>query len=242
MAGDWVEEFDDGVVSPWMIYHPTVYEVGGLVHFTNPGTVMEGDLDGYHYRVEMSQMAIDYAEDGAGDFTGVSQWTPVVPAENQVYQMGVGYTLVPDPYQGVDIAVSVANLDTVIAGMLGIPSGLGIAFSRIGNTQLEDYVVQYAPIVEGDITGDIFLQLTFDDTLDQFTAAFSLDGGATHQSPFAPLGWGIDTPARFQGRFSGMSVDLRPIPEPSSIALVGLALAGLAGCVRKRWLSGPRER
>src|SRR5262249_28293161 len=37
------------------------------------------------------------------------------------------------------------------------------------------------------ITGPIALRMTFDDATDLLTCSFSLDGGATFQSPFAPI-------------------------------------------------------
>ena len=50
-----------------------------------------------------------------------------------------------------------------------------------GDIPPEDYVWQHAPILEGDITGEIFLRLAFDDEMDLFMA----DGGRYRRRRFA---------------------------------------------------------
>ena len=211
LPGDIVDEFDDGVLDPWVVYDPTVVESGGLVSFSSPGTV-EGMLrNSFYVLSEMTFIGSGYpspfvVENGAGDFTGVSRWVPTVPGENQWYEMQVGYELKQEPHEGMDISLGVANWDTVVADFLGIPSGLGISFYRAGDIPIGDWVWQHIPIAESDITGDILLRLNFDDATDQFTAHFSLDGGATFQSPFSPIDWGMETPGHYEWYFSGQSI------------------------------------
>jgi N-acetylneuraminic acid mutarotase len=221
LPGDMADEFHDGIVSPWVIYDPTIVESGGQVRFSSPGAIDEGVYNGHHVRSQMSFIGSGFESpfnvaNGAGDFTGLSQWAPIVPGQNQWYEMQVGYELTQEPHRGIDISVGVANWDPVYANLFGIPSGLGISFYLGGDMALDDHVWQHAPIAETDITGEIFLRLDFDDDTDHFTAAFSLDGGLTYQSPFAPIGWGMPTPGHYEWYFSGQDIDIQAIPEPSS--------------------------
>jgi hypothetical protein len=166
-------------------------------------------------------------KDGEGDFAATSSWVATVPAENEWYQMTLKYVLQQEPRRTISIVVAVANTGTVFANWWGIPSGLGIEFRRAGRIPFEDFIWQHVPIAEGDITGDILLRLNFDDTADQFTAEFSLDGGATFQSPFVPIGWGREEPELGEDEwgFSGQSIlEIRAIPAIPAVGWLVLAL------------------
>ncbi len=194
-----------------------------MVNFSTPGTVESDVFDSYYIVSEMSFIGSGYpsefnVENGSGDFTGVSRWSPIIPGVNQWYEMQVGYELQQEPYQGIDISLAVANWDTDAADFLGIPSGLGITFYRSGDIPLAEWVWQHIPIAESDITGDVLLRLDFEDDTDQFTPYFSLDGGETYQNPFAPIGWGLETPGRYEWYFSGQAIlVLQPIDTLSGL-------------------------
>jgi hypothetical protein len=235
-----VDDFDDGVVAPWWIHDPTVVESGGMVTFSTPGTIEQNSFNGITIVNELSNIGsrgistFFDVQNGAGDFTGLSRWVATVPGENQFYGMGVAYELQQEPHKGVGIHLDVTNWDTVFANLLGIPEGLSITFQRTGGIPTSDFIWQGIPISESDITGDILLSMNFDDTNDQFTADFSLDGGATFQSPFAPLDWGMETPGKYGWHLSGQSLTIVPEPISSTLFIVGGATLGLRRFRKKR--------
>jgi len=212
-----VDEFNDGVIDPWVIYDPTVEESGGFVSFSSPGTIEDGVLDGVHYLNEMSFICSGYSspfvvENGQGDFTGVSRWKPIIPGVNQWYEMQVGYDVQQDPDKSIDISVGVANWDSEFAGILGIPSGLGISFYLSGDSLVWKHIL----ISEDDLTNAnaILLKLDFYDATDEFRAGFSLDGGANYQYFPEPIGWDQPTPGHYEWYFSGQAIELQAIPTP----------------------------
>jgi hypothetical protein len=213
--GAFVDEFDDGDVAPWEIYDPTVAESGGYVTFSTPGTVETAILDGVSVVMEMSFIGSGNAPvrpvNGSGDFTGISRWTPVIPAVDEWYEMQIGYTIQEEPRIAIDISLGVANWGPTVADFLNVPSGLGISFYR----STDKLTWQHVLIDESDLTEPILLRLDFEDSSDEFTASFSLDGGATYQSPFTPLGWGMDTPGRYAWSFAGQAI--RSIEVPGTI-------------------------
>ncbi len=233
LPGNVVDEFDDGVVDPWTVHDPTVIESGGLVTLSSPGTIEEIVFEGTRMVQEMTYLCSSgtplNVENGEGDFTGVSTWVPVVPEENVHYHMAVSYELQSDPHESISIGVVVANWGTDFADYWGTPSGFGISFRRVGSIPLDEFVWKHVSVAEGDITGDILLRLNFEDDTDQFTADFSLDGGATFESPFEPIGWGRETPGQYRWHFSAISS-----PEPSSALLQGTALLVLMGLAARR--------
>ncbi|MFX0201653.1 MAG: hypothetical protein ACFFCW_36530 [Candidatus Hodarchaeota archaeon] len=210
-----VDEFDDGFVSPWVIYDPYVEESGGFVSFSSPGTIEDGVLDGFYYLIEMSFIGSGHqspfvVENGAGDFTGISKWKTIIPGVNQWYEMQVGY-------EGIDISVGVANWDSEFADIMGIDPGLGISFYLGGDGFVN---CQHILISEDDLknTNDILLRLDFYDDTDEFEAGFSLDGGANYQYFPDRIGWGQDTPGHYEWYFSGQSIELQII-QPSPVAI-----------------------
>jgi len=214
------DEFNDGVVDPWVIYDPVVEESDGFVSFSSPGTIEDWVLDGFYYLAEMSFIGSGHqspfvVENGAGDFTGISRWKPIIPGVNQWYEMQVGYELQQDPHIAIDISVGVANWDSEFAGIMGINPGLGISFYLSG----ENFIWQHILIDEDEIGDAILLSLVFNDNTDQFTAGFSLDGEPL-QYLFDPIGWGQATPGHYQWYFSGQAIELAT-PETM---LAGLAL------------------
>jgi hypothetical protein len=210
------DEFNDGSVSPWVILDPVVEESGGFVSFSSPGTIESGVVDGFYYLNEMSFIGSGYpspfvVENGQGDFTGVSKWKPIIPGVNQWYEMQVGY----EPH---DISVGVANWDSEFAGILGIPSGLGISFYLSGDSLVWKHIL----ISEDDLTNanSILLKLDFYDDTDEFRAGFSLDGGVSYQYFPDLIGWDQPTPGYYEWYFSGQALELA-MPETM---LAGLAL------------------
>jgi hypothetical protein len=215
------DEFDDGVVAPWVIFDPTVVESEGRVSLSSPGTIESGVLNGVNYVVEMSFIGSGYlspfvVENGEGDFTGVSRWDSIVPGINQWYAMDVGYEVQQEPHIGIDIGVGVANWDSDFAAIMGIDPGLGISFRRSS----DDLLLRHILISEAELTSveTILLRLDFYDDTDEFSAGFSLDNGVTYQYFPELLGWGQDTPGHYEWYFSGQAIELQAI-EPLPVAI-----------------------
>ena len=214
------EEFDDGVVAPWVIFDPTVEEADGFVSFSSPGTIESGVLDGLNYEAEMSFIGSGYSLpfvvfNGSGNFTSLSRWDAIVPGVNQWYAMDVGYEVQQEPHIGIDIGVGVANWDSDFAAIMGIEPGLGISFRRSS----DDYLLRHILVSEDEFTSaeTILLRLDFDDDTDEFKAGFSLDNGDTYQYFPEPLGWGQDTPGHYEWYFSGQAIIL--LSDPIEVIL-----------------------
>jgi len=221
------DEFNGDSVSPWVIYDPVVEESGGFVSFSSPGNIEDGVIDGFYYSIEMSFIGSGCPSsfnvaNGAGDFTGISKWKPIIPGVNQWYEMQVGYEVQQDPHIGIDISVGVANWDSEFADIMGIEPGLGISFYLSGDT----FIWQHIPIKKNDLkkANAILLKLDFYDDTDEFRAGFSLDGGDNYQYFPDRIGWDRDTPGHYEWYFSGQAIELQVIPATPETMLGGLAL------------------
>jgi hypothetical protein len=219
------DDFDDGVLDPWVIYDPTVEETGGFVSFSNPGTIEDWVLDGVNYVTEMSFIGSGYSSDfvvenGGGDFTAVSRWSPVVPGINQWYEMQVGYEVQQEPHIGIDISVGVGNWDSEFAAIMGIEPGLGISFYR----STDNLLWRHIPINEADLTSAdaVLLKLDFYDDTDEFRAGFSLDNGVSYQYFPELIGWDQDTPGHYEWYFSGQTIELQGPTAPLDIERIGI--------------------
>ena len=236
LPGDATDEFDDGVVAPWSIDNGTVIESGGLLRLTNPGDIDTYPMGGYLVTTEESEASLSGAgfhiEDGAGDFVATSTWVTGAPLLNQLFLMECDNKLTPSGQHSVQIAVH--NIDPSVASAVpGFqwPGGLSVSFlDDVGDTAVG---FQSVPISPADITGDILLSLSFNDTTNQFTGAFSLNGGSTFQHPFAPIYTDLQ-PGVFQDwELTGISYDVQAVPAPGA-ALLGAFGAGLVGWLRRR--------
>jgi hypothetical protein len=194
LSGDVTDEFDDGALFPWSLSNGTVEESGGLLTFSNPGDLTEYHVDGHIVTTEESEVSCSEGSllvaDGAGDFTATVTLTTGAPGPNQFFLLEC------------DLENSAGNLDDIQIGIFNIepgiandpdilpapfhfyPAGLSITFL---NDEDPGVTPQSALIVPGDIAGDILLSLIFNDEMNQFTATYSLDGGATVLSPFSAI-------------------------------------------------------
>jgi hypothetical protein len=237
--GHFVDEFNSGALSAaWSIGNPTVMESGGAVTLSSPGAMGTFQIGGLHAAIEQTQIINSgiadglSAQDGAGDFTETSTWLPNLPAMTQQFHMEVFHSIGPGLTESVSI--SVANIDPTVATALGLstppPGDLLIGFGReafdVGNFNFQAFAFNPATV-----TGNILLQLTFDDANNQFSGAFSLDGGGTFQSPFAPISFSAGDSAYHWGLYA---MSLRTVPEPSTLLLLGSGLVGIAGLGRKK--------
>ena len=192
------DDFNDGVPNPaWFPIFGTVIEAGGVVTLTNPGFVMP--LPGYpSITMERSDLFLYYPMkyNGLGDFVGESTWVPILPeGPGGFYCMGSDNKV--DDLNREYLMIGVANLSNIVARNLigqGASGGLQILKLRLsyeysgseygGGLFVE--AEQY-PFDPEDVTGNIVLRLAFTDATDEFLASFSLDGGSTFLTPFAPM-------------------------------------------------------
>lgn len=169
-AADFVDEFDDGALAPsWSVVSGTAAESGGQLHLTSPGT---------HYSsYDLTEVATTTAvSDGGGDFSVISVWEGA-PKVGDFLHMTLFLN-----------AGAAANGSWEFFGILlqhSADQGLQIVQHHgFGFTSSE---VEAAPLASAAIVGPIRLRITFDDATNQATTAYSLDGGASFTSPFAPI-------------------------------------------------------
>jgi len=181
-GGVFVDEFDDGVIGPnWATLLGTAIESGGKLTLRDPGLTVP--LVGLPQEISTVESTAEL-DNGGGDFTITSYWDPTpLPVNRQFFFQLYGLNPVIEAS-----GITVNNFDAATAAGAGAPVGWSIGRQRVfplGNQAppVQDYVA-IDPLA---ITGRIVLRLSFDDATDLLTASFSLDGGTTFQSPFAPL-------------------------------------------------------
>jgi hypothetical protein len=229
------DEFDDGIMAPWVIDDPTAIESGGVVTLSNPGDI-DTFLDG-NYLITEEESEIRFednlgVEDGAGDFLSLSEWLPIVPAQNQLYAMRIHMDRPLDEDLG-SINIGIVNVGPLMGDAHGVPAGLSIFFEEnLEASEIENR--QIFPVEAEDITDSILFSLYFDDSTDLFTGGFSLDGGAMFQSPFAPIHRQMNEVVFDGWELNAASYDYQTVPEPTTLLLMATGLAGLGFTGRKK--------
>jgi hypothetical protein len=228
------DNFDDGVMAPWEVDHPTAIESSGVVTLSNPGDIDSFQIGNYLITEEVSEIRlIDNlgVENGAGDFVTTSRWLPIVPAQTQLYGMSTYLDSPLDVYTRA-INIGIINVGPLFGDIFEAPAGLGIYFQQ----DLSGIDVEYTqlfPIDADDITDSILFSTYFDDSTDLFTGSFSLDGGATFLSPFTPIYTQMNE-AVFDGwELNAISYDVQSVPEPTSFLLMATGLVGVGFCRKK---------
>src|SRR5262245_36003105 len=174
-----VDEFDDGTISPgWVALlgrlGTSIVETGGVLVLQNPGVDISL-VPGLALDITNGENMTD-VDNGAGDFTLTSYWPLPLPAPGvsihfELYGLGgggiesSGMILTNLGASGLSISAN----ETLLQGASGTP---------------QSYAVTVDP---SSASGALVLRLAFDDTADELTCSFSLDGGASFQSPFPPL-------------------------------------------------------
>ena len=178
---DLVDEFDGGTLAPnWSILLGSAEESGGVLRLHDPGVTEH--LVALAQEISAVEGAVELGN-GDGNFTITSYWDPApLPTNRQFFFQlyGIGASV---EAQGL----TVNNFDAANAAAAGAPVGYSIGRERTfplgGDPTVQDYVA----IDPSTITGPIVLKMTFDDATDLLTCSFSLDGGLTFQTPFAPI-------------------------------------------------------
>jgi hypothetical protein len=188
---DLVEEFDDGTMGPLFGHDVgTSLESGGALHLKSPGP---------HISIPgVTPVAFETSAVHSNGFTGLQVGAGdmvlriVLPPQAIGGNDGVNF-LVSSFEDGLYYAgISIVNFNAAVAAKKQPPitPGLSILSHQeeidysTGNEQL---ILEHDPIDAASITGDIVLELRYDDETQTLTPAYSLDGGATFASPFSPL-------------------------------------------------------
>jgi len=175
---DLVDEFDGGggnFADRWRILFGTAYESDGLLHLTNPGT---------HYNpgfpLDLSDVATRTTfTAGGGSFTAQSTWPSlVVPPQNLIH-MSILFSAENDAQPWETFGIDISNF---------APAGLVISQHLIRTEHGVWSVPQDwdVPLDPATITGPVIFRAAVDDEAKLAQVSFSLDGGATFQSPFPP--------------------------------------------------------
>ncbi len=233
LPGDVSDAFNDGSIAPlWEVFEPTIVESGGMLTFSNPGTIVtpvqigsQSILSSEMSYIGSNPLGTLKMQNGSGDFIGASTWSTTIPDSNQSYTMGIN-----DVTTDEDFSISVYNFDTTLASAFGVPEGIGISFGRFGDVGTGDFDVQGISLVPADITGNIVLSLSFVDATDLFSATFSLDGGATFLTPYSPIV--TSSGSHEYGWYLG--AESFTVPIPAAIWLFSSGLIGLIGTARLR--------
>jgi len=144
----------------------------------------------------------------------------------------------PDGTQLEFVRIEMFNYDSSLAApFLNVTPGFGIAFGIMpfnAGAAIVNYYSTSVSVDPTEITGDLLFQLSFDDTTNQFDAAFSFDGGTTFQTPFPSVTSSMGGQGVFQDwELDAFSVELQAVPEPSSVLLLGSAVGSILWLKRK---------
>ena len=225
---------------------------GGFVEFENPGEVSGAFLPFYDVLLEREDIQAPATCDvvaGGGNATYTTEWVnavPNLPGDFYGHQFvyAVSLTFVEA------IIVSVTRLDAGLAAEFGLPPGLFISQSKLqlDSTDPDDIVLaspidtQLAPISEAELAGAtggrVYLRLVYDQDSVNVVASYSLDGGASYQSPFTAVDVGNFgfVPARFwaTGAAATRGTNVPALSRLAGTLLAGLLVAASLGILRTR--------
>jgi hypothetical protein len=177
---DFVDDFNGTDPSPnWYRAYGTVTEHDGSLFLTDPGTAFPNP-DGQLTDLSIASSAYPYVQDGSGNFTATAYWVPLLPPAGHHYHFSI-YT-----FGNVQYFNEIVGL-----GFLGLGDGRYAIEQHVTEINLAQGIyhnlvsVQH-PIDAADLTRNLGMRLAFDDATNMVTTSFSLDGGATWQSPFDP--------------------------------------------------------
>jgi len=181
---DLVDEFEGSATFSyrWRILFGTAYVGNGLLHLTYPGT---------HYNPGFPLNLSDVATRmtftaGGGSFTAQSSWPSLVVPPGNLIHMSILFSAEDDAQPWETFGIDISNF---------APDGLVISQHLIRTDHDVWSVPQVVdvPLDPATITGPAIFRAAVDDEAKLAQASFSLDGGATFQSPFPPIAVFQDT-------------------------------------------------
>ena len=181
---DFVDDFTAGTLAPnWALLLGTAVETGGVLVARDPGFAVQ--LGAVPFEISTVENNIHDIGNGEGSFTMTSSWLPNLPAVDTELHMQL-YSISPVIEA---VGLTVTNLSPSTAAQQGSPAGYAVNQSLtqgFGGTfsTLQSNSASFNPSA---VTGQIVLRMSLDDATDMVTTSFSLDGGATFQSPFPPM-------------------------------------------------------
>ena len=157
---------------------------------TSPGATYPSPTGGTTIVSIAAAQPNSWMHDTAGGFTATAYWEPILPPEGYHYHFSL-FT-----FGGTASGVF---SEIFGIGFGGINGGLSMEQHRTeidqANGIYQNTMLDFLPISAAQITGRIGMRLRFDDATNEMWTSFSLDGGATWQSPFphGPVFVGRDT-------------------------------------------------
>lgn len=243
------DDFNDGVISPWVADEGTIEESGGSVILKKPGQVeiygtvaeetteLDSPLDG----------TFDISV-GSGNAKATSRWiTNVEPSLGHAYMMSADFEFdIGDPYEGeIFISTGLVNADQItadyVSSIAGIPIPTGhFAFFEVGryvSDVVETQLFQIAPIVDLTVFDEesLFLNIHYYDSTQEVAASivFGNDEEGDAWEPFnkvaIPAHPGDLVFDEWELRVNSFSA----VPIPATLPLFASALSLLSFMGRK---------
>ena len=187
---DYVSEFN-GDMDTWLTPYGSSSVSGGRLHVRSPGTHLPGP-DGS--TLDLTEVTSSrYVFKGHGDFAATAVFDSIIPPEGHFYHFTI-YTFGGPTYFSEIFGIDVHTLggETRIEQhmvVLDLTHGIYQTVATEGRT-----------ITAADLAPQSIFRLLYDDTAGTIHSAFSLDGGATFESPFTAV------PIFTAGRTSGLFI------------------------------------
>jgi hypothetical protein len=175
---DLVNDFDSQMY-PWFTAYGTSSLAGGRLHVQSPGRHFPGP-DGT--TLDLTEVVTtQYLSKTAGDFVATAVFDPIVPPEGHfyhftVYTFGGGATYFNEIF-GLDIHT--------MGGETRIEQHLVVL--DLANAIYETVTTEGHTVTAADLTGQMHFRVAYDGASSTIRSSFSLDGGATFESPFSSV-------------------------------------------------------
>ena len=216
------DDFDDGVLDPWIIEYGTAIETSGFVKLSNPGQV---ETQGFGYiTIESSEIFTNDASfivSSDADFVATSKWKAVIPNVNQGFQMKLDIHEQVGPDDLEIFYIELYNIGSISADYFGVEEGLYVIFDRYNPNGIRFEEQQLFHIDNPNPSEGILLSMSYNHIANQITGEFSLDGGQSFNSPFSPIAAHLDEGIFDDWELNGFSREFEVVPEPCKYLLEG---------------------
>jgi hypothetical protein len=187
---DYVSEFNTDMYT-WGTPYGSSSVSGGRLHVQSPGTHLPGP-DGS--TLDLTEVTSSrYVFKGHGDFAATAVFDSIIPPEGHFYHFTI-YTFGGGTYFSEIFGIDVQT----IGGETRIEQHMVVLDLTHGIYQT--VTTEWRTITAADLAPQSVFRLLYDDATGTIHSAFSLDGGATFESPFTPV------PIFTEGRSSGLFI------------------------------------